>query len=492
MGEKNKLKKLRNRLIAVYTVLGILLLSAGAASIISAAKRLLDKQAESFTSSLTAQLKKSVDNYIVRIEKSSAAVFENEEDISYCPAENGEKSIEDIKKEEQLTNKLISFSLMENYCDFGIIYRNGGSAGRISDGTTDLFGSDIFETFCSYLDDGSDSKWIAENNSRFSRLYYIKKLNAGALLLTSVYTTELDTVFQKFGPDSDTVAYLTDKNGNILYSSDNAPEKTGEALPKDISGLIQDRENIVFSDRSLTGAATVCEPDWTVVTCVRSKGLFSGNSDLATLMITVFSAAAAVLISAGFIASGKFASETEKGKASYENEEIDTVTGLLNGMSLEEEISDRIETCLMGSTYAFILIKIKDFEDIKLRLGCNYANDALRKMGDMISASFGAKDIVGINENSEFTVFADFSDFDLFKAHNSLKARCNSLCSSFKSFCAGGSQEHKLYAAMGVCVYPDSGKTFDELYENASAALELSLRADKDSCIFYEAMSKRQ
>ena len=73
MGEKNKLKKLRNRLIAVYTVLGILLLSAGAASIISAAKRSLDKQAESFTSSLTAQLKKSVDNYIVRIEKSSAA-----------------------------------------------------------------------------------------------------------------------------------------------------------------------------------------------------------------------------------------------------------------------------------------------------------------------------------------------------------------------------------------------------------------------------------
>lgn len=98
MGEKNKLKKLRNRLIAVYTVLGILLLSAGAASIISAAKRSLDKQAESFTSSLTAQLKKSVDNYIVRIEKSSAAVFENEEDISYCPAENGEKSIEDIKR----------------------------------------------------------------------------------------------------------------------------------------------------------------------------------------------------------------------------------------------------------------------------------------------------------------------------------------------------------------------------------------------------------
>ena len=487
--EGNNLKKLRNRLIAVYTILGIILLTAAGLLIIYGMNQSLETQIEKHMLSLASQSKKSVNTFLLRIEKSGTAIFENHEAIAYYPPESGAETIENIRTEQQLTDKMISLSLMENYCDFGIIYRNGDYVGKISDGTSDIFGSSMFETFYGYIEKNSDNGWIAEHNNQFSRLYHFKKINENALLLTSVYTTELDTVFQRTDSDDQNMICLIDSQ-NILYSSENVSGQIGDILPESMLFLSEENGDIIFSKDGLIGASAECSAGWKVICCVESTGIFDGKANAGTIILAFFSASVAILILSGFIASGKYTSGSEKSKGIFGSEEIDTVTGLLNGMALEEEISDRIETCLPGSTYAFILIKIKDFDNIKTRLGCDYANEALKKTGDLISASFGSNDIIGINEHSEFTVFADFSDFDLFKAHNTLKARCDSLCTRFKGFFAGENQEHKLYAAIGVCVYPDSGKTFDELYECTAKALSLSLEAEKDSCIYYESMNK--
>ncbi|WP_124100861.1 diguanylate cyclase [Ruminococcus sp. Marseille-P6503] len=490
MAEENKLKKLRNRLIAVYTILGIILSAAAGSLIICNSNQSLEAQLENHTLSLASQYRKSMNSFLLRIEKAGTSIFEDDETIAYYPPENGVKTFEELQQEQQLTDKMISLSLMENYCDFGIIYRNGESAGKISDGTSDIFGPSMFEAFYGHIEKNSDSVWISEHNSRFSRLYYIKKINENALLLTSVYTTELDTVFQSADSESRDMIYLIDSSGNVIYSSENASEQIGDVLPENMSFLTENSESIIFSRDGLIGALAECSAGWKVISCAEADGIFNGKANAGAFILAFFSVSAVILIFSGYIASMKYTSEADKNKGLFDSEEVDTVTGLLNGMALEEEISDRIETCLPGSTYAFILIRIKDFDEIKMRLGCDYANEALKKTGDLISASFGSDDIIGINEQDEFTVFADFSDFDLFKAHSTLKARCDSLCTSFKGFFAGENQEHKLYFAVGVCVYPDSGKTFDELYKCAAKALSLSLKAEKDSCVYYESINK--
>ena len=46
--------------------------------------------------------------------------------------------------------------------------------------------------------------------------------------------------------------------------------------------------------------------------------------------------------------------------------------------------------------------------------------------------------------------------------------------------------DYKLDASMGVCIYPDSGRDYDELDSKAAKALASALAMEGDSLVFYE------
>lgn len=488
----DKMRSLRSRMIVIYTVLAVILYFSTSAFLIYRYNKSLKSQARDFSKLMSLQLQKSIASYLHEVEHMGMAVFEDKDSISYYPSEGGKNSYDDIQKRQDITDKLISLSLMENYCDFGIIYRGRATAGKISDGTLDAFGSGIFEELYSIVQKDGEA-WITDYINKSNRIYYTKIINDNAVLLVSVYATELDTVFQNIGDSSEARIYLTDRNGQILYACENTEEHIGEKLDNKASEIFSGSTNVSVISNDYIGSVLQTENDWNVYCFISEKAVLVPVAKIKTWLFSIGLGILFVFISIGFLISSKYTAYGEgRLRMLRDTDYMDKLTGLFNGMGVEEEISDRIETCLMGSTYAFILVKIKDFDDIRIRLGSNYTDDSLKKLGDMISASFSSKDIIGINENSEFVIFADFSDFDLFKAHNTLKERCKVLCSLFKDFYAGDENEHKLYMAMGVCVYPDNGKTFDELYDNAAKALEISVKAEKDSCVFFDTLKNKR
>lgn len=482
---------LRNRMIFVYTALLIVVYVTTCAFLINVHNREMKDRTKKYTSDMSLQLHKGVSNFLEDIEKSGVAIFSDEDYISYYPTDNKEKSYEEIQQEQLITEKLLTIGLTENFCDLGIMYRNGDHTGKISDGTLDIFGENMFEKLYDMAEEKNGSAWLGDYDSNSSRMYFIKKINENAVMLTSFYTTEFDNIFEKNVASSAAMIYFTDSKGNLLYSSPNTNMEIGEKMPEELAELFPDNESVSVVDDNYIGAVVQGEQGWKIYCCIKTETAITASADTDTKIIAIGFISLVVFIFTGFLISSKYTSHGSGWRKMMRSSDyIDSVTGLYNGLGVEEEISDRIETCLMGSTYAFVLVKIKDFELIRKRLGSDYTDEALKKLSEQLTASFGAKDIIGINEESEFVIFADFSDFDLFKAHTSLKERCNSVCSEFKSFYMGEEQDQKLYMAMGVCVYPENGKTFDELYESASKALELSMKAEKDSCIFYDSMKK--
>lgn len=484
-----RLRALRNRLIAVYTVLAVIIFTVTCGFLINAYFRAQQREAMNFTSIAAGQTRKSVSSFLDGIERSVMVVFENTDDVAFYPR-GGENEYDDLVRIDELTDKMQSVGMLQNYCDFGIVYRSGETAGKITNSAKNSFGDDLFAYFDEKVSEETDSGWFTVCGESVNNAYYLKKLNDNAVMIASIYLTEFDTVFEKMDSSKDLRIYLTDENGTIIYVTENADSSVGDMLPAAVSDSFGDNINVTVNTDDCIGSAVDCD-GWKVYCVTSGNDSIITSSRLETGVMTIAIIMIIAFISVGYIASASFTGSGERNVRYRSADSVNALTGLLSGMGVEEEISDRIETCLMGSTYAFMLVKIKDFDILKERLGSEYTDDCLKRLGDLLSANVSSKDIIGINELNEFIIFADFSDFDLFKAHNDLKKRCELIKSEFEGFYAGENQEHKIYTAMGVCVYPDNGKDFDELYEKASKALDLSMKAEKDSCIFYDSLRNK-
>ena len=179
-------------------------------------------------------------------------------------------------------------------------------------------------------------------------------------------------------------------------------------------------------------------------------------------------------IVSGFIITAFYTAE-HKTKRLIEDT-VDKETGLLTAFYFEEEVSDQIETALPGGTWAYTKAVIKDLDIIKERLGEDFVSGGVVKLAELLKEHFGSRSIIGISENREITLFTDFSDFDIFKAHEDLKLRHEECIRVFKKLLVGENEDYKLNVAVGACIYPDNGRDIDELDYKVRIALELPLK----------------
>ena len=110
----------------------------------------------------------------------------------------------------------------------------------------------------------------------------------------------------------------------------------------------------------------------------------------------------------------------------------------------------------------------------------------MKKTAEIIQEHFGDSAAVGLNIEHDFVVFCDFSDFDIFKAHNDLRAKFMELRKKLDNVLVGENEDYRLEIDLGVCIYPDHGKSFDELEFKAKAALAKAAQENGDGICFYE------
>ncbi|MBR1724835.1 MAG: diguanylate cyclase, partial [Ruminococcus sp.] len=169
------------------------------------------------------------------------------------------------------------------------------------------------------------------------------------------------------------------------------------------------------------------------------------------------------------------------------SEYLDAITGRLNEYGLDEMISEMLETSLVGSTYAFIMIGIKDSEQIKSTVSLGYWNDIRTSLADK-AESFFAERIhhIGRAYDDYIVIFADYSEFDLFKAHNELRNGCEQLLESFRDFVVGEDGSLKLNVVIGASVYPDDGDDFDTLLGKARQAYKAADKKEGSAFSIYK------
>lgn len=159
---------------------------------------------------------------------------------------------------------------------------------------------------------------------------------------------------------------------------------------------------------------------------------------------------------------------------------FDTVTKLPNRAYMELKISSHLETLTEKDVFAIAYIDLDNFKHINEIKG-HHAGDALLKhIASLLTKHFQAPNIVGNISTDEF-ILALIN----VKGMQDVFTQISHLNDILRKVWHYDSHDFFITTSIGVAIYPDHGKTFDELLINADLARNSAKEMGKDRYVYY-------
>nr|WP_319488803.1 diguanylate cyclase [uncultured Caproiciproducens sp.] len=161
----------------------------------------------------------------------------------------------------------------------------------------------------------------------------------------------------------------------------------------------------------------------------------------------------------------------------------DPLTNLFNKTSTQSQIEDHlINTNALGK-HALMMIDIDNFKAINDQFGHMTGDEVISEISGKLQKLFRTSDVVGRIGGDEFIVFLrDISTDDL------ISEKATAMCDVFRNTHVGEHLGYKISGSIGIALYPDDGKTYQELYPKADSALYKAKNRGKDCFEFYSEM----
>lgn len=155
--------------------------------------------------------------------------------------------------------------------------------------------------------------------------------------------------------------------------------------------------------------------------------------------------------------------------------QLDSLTGLLNRVSVEQEINTRLE---QGTGGVLMMIDIDDFKEINDVFGHLAGDTVLKVLSDRIRESFGGQSIMGRVGGDEFVVFAE------------KMADRAGIGQTAQQFCEIVTQpvmdipDCSITVSIGISQSPDNGSSYSALVRSADQALYARKKNSKNGYVF--------
>ena len=446
----------------------------------------LKNKVSSMVSSLNVQMKLNMNSYLSRMETIGTLAFAAEEAYTYDATNPDNDEYEALNTEKIISDKLYSLCIMENFVDYGIVYRNNHTVGKISNGTVSMLGENLFSELESIVSrQRTKDGWAAGFQDNFKRVYYVKQIHENALLVISFYATELESVFDNPETLNGMDVRLVNQNYDIIYSSANG--EVGLPLVPEIMERIQNQGSATVIDNQYVVSVNSCGDDWNVICAVPTAIILSEKNEmqLYIYMIAFFAALLAVIM--GTVLSVKISNPVTDIVTNLDTKaHIDQLTGILNKLSFEEYTQTRLSRSLTIENHALILIDVDNFKGVNDTLGHTYGDKVLSAIGGLMRTTFPEADYLGRVGGDEFAVFVNSLPKDKNMSYQDYVSRkCEELCQGFRNHYTGDDGNYKISASIGVSFFPTHGESFPELYANADKALYFSKHQGKDTFTFF-------
>jgi methyl-accepting chemotaxis protein len=281
-------KSLKGKLTFTYILIACIPILLIATSTYVNSRRILTDKVSELSNRTCSQTKLSIDNYLYEIQNASSLVFAKDEIMVFNPTNTSIDPYEKQQKKNEIEEYLLSISLLQNFTDFALVYDDGSTIGKISETTKKLY--DVKNLYGDIKEKVSDSKskgkWFTGKDGNYNRLYYAKQVTDNTMMITSIYTNELDSIFDQLNDNSGTVIRLCDDD-NIIYSTND--KEIGEKIDGKISEQIKDTSSKIFELSKDLVIYNTCDNGWRLVNSIPKNYILSEvqTTGIFTIIITI-------------------------------------------------------------------------------------------------------------------------------------------------------------------------------------------------------------
>ena len=468
------IKNIRFALILSYSCILIAALIAAFLMMYSQMTSSKDKNISSLTSFSSSTLKERIVDFFDSTERDCEIFFRYKKLVDFYPTEDM-SSADVIKMQDDISETLLSISLNDFYADFGIAYSDGSSAGIITDSTKDVFGSELYSGLASFLNEDTNDGWGTGYNGNYEKLYFVKRLNDNAVMTVSSYSKELERRMKDVVGFSEATTAVINEDGVIICCADSEKSSMiGESVDNEPLSMIIGKKNITVQNESYYVSTDEITSGFRSICIVPKAGFISQRKSLITVFIVICISATVLSVLVCVYITRQLSVSALTQLYTGGQTGVDRLTQLVNKFSTEDMVIDKLESSPVGSCYGLVLCDIDNLKDINDKISRAAGDETIVTVSSLIRSVFGEDAVIGRLGGDKFEILADVTDYDLFKAANTLEQKCAELCESLKNSYADEERTFPIAVSVGAALYPLSSDTYEGLLYNADEALRNS------------------
>lgn len=167
-----------------------------------------------------------------------------------------------------------------------------------------------------------------------------------------------------------------------------------------------------------------------------------------------------------------------------EKANFDALTNTFNKETMCELTSKILNESTLSDYHALFFIDIDDFKYVNDQLGHTFGDYLLKELGKRFIQNTRSGDYIGRVGGDEFVIFLrDISSSDL------LIQKAKIILNSINELISKDNKAHSVHASIGIAMYPDHGRTYEELYQCADLALYRSKGLGKNIATMFRPSS---
>ncbi len=469
----DRFKTLQIEIVLVFSAILLVVTTFLALVILRLSGEAMQRTASQLIAANSRQLELNINSYLERMETTCTLLFSDEAFYLYDATDESQDEYSRIKSEETIRSRIVDIGLMENYSDFGIVYANDHKVGWISHGTEHLFPEgDFYDTFSNYITNTKKNDgWCFGVRGGTDRMYYVKRLNPNAILVSAFYTRELSSVFIYPEQLEDMTIRLVNQDDVIMFSSDG--NEIGEKLPEAITNAL--KKGNISDDPDYLVNSNVCSNEWRVICSVPKESILRENNRLRNVTLWVTVGMAMIFLLIGWLLYTRLSRPMDGiVNTLQEKADIDSLSGVMNKGAFQEEAESRLAERSDDRLMVFVMLDIDNFKQVNDTLGHAYGDQVIIRVGQLIRRLYERDTIIGRIGGDEFAIFTICQDIEMTEVVNVAKKHMDLVLKEFMKEFAEEHEKCNISISAGIYVTGESGASFQMLYEKADGALYTS------------------
>ena len=444
------------------------------------ASRTMNKKISMLMNASTYQQAMNVDNYFSTVKDTVSLFFSDEEYYEY-DATQEMSEIERLEKENVIYDRIQNLGVLENFADFGIIYSNNSTVGWISEGMFEMLANDeMYSYFASNITDpNTESGWFCSQKNNYDRIYYVKRINKNAVIVASIFSNELATIFNIPDELQGMDIRLADENKNIIYSVD--PNEIGQPLDPKIETLVYSG-SAVSNKEYIVSSLSFDINDWCII-CSLPESIISDDISNLRLFAHIFAGLMMIIVGiVGYISLYRASNPLSVLVANLaEQAEHDQLTGVLNKISFKTSIEALRQKEILKTTSVFVMLDMDNFKAVNDTLGHTTGDEILIQFAKLVKQLFESEYIIGRLGGDEFALFTLTEEADKEELVITISKHLEVLRSEFLKQFKEYNEKCGLSLSAGAYIDKDGNADFDNMYKTADEALYESKNMGKNT-----------